>query len=166
MKHRLELGDLILVKGTRWYSKIISKVTHSPYTHVAVHMHDGILLESDWNGVQASYIQKYAHVDYDVYRHTTATTIQLEDMVSVMLSKYGTGYDYLGIVGVGYSLFTGKENRLDNKKLLWCSEYYADSALESKIQLDVDSGTHTYSPGDISRDSNIMFICNKKDVIL
>jgi len=164
--YKLQKGDLLLVKGTHLSSIIIRCMTQSQYSHVAIYKGNGKLIEAISSGVQEDFIMKYNKMDYDIYRHKTATPSDLENMIANMSLKYGTGYDFLGIVGICYYLLTGKENTLDDKTRLWCSEYYADGALSVNLPLDVDSKTHTYSPGDISRDSNIMFICNKIDITL
>lgn len=150
----LMVGDVILVPGHNWISRIIKKVTHSDYSHAACYIGNNRMIESARGGVQISPMDKYPN--WIAIRHKYASPKELEQSVAWMKSKVGAGYDYLGLMGIGLSmLFQKKGNVWDNKKRYWCSELVADGYFMGNINIDVSIKTWKVSPQDFYTMTNL-----------
>lgn len=153
MSLEMKIGDVLLFKGKGIISKLIQKFTHSPYSHAAIYYKDNLLIESDWGGVQTSGIStKYHDADYDVFRYDKKVSMkQKKNALRFAKSQLGKGYDYGGLLGIGFDiLFHKKRNPFDSKIKYWCSELVADSYLNARIKTDFRPETYKVSPGDIA----------------
>jgi uncharacterized protein YycO len=93
------IGDLLLVRDVDFVSRSIEKITHSPYSHVAIFTGPNELVEA----------QGFKRVGYqdagvyqgkaDVFRCYPSTFNQREKVVESVKSHIGQHYDYL-LLGV------------------------------------------------------------------
>ena len=123
-------GDLLFVRGTSLISKAIMFFLGSKFSHVAIFIEPGLIIESDWLGVVVSKSEKYAGKEW--YCEVVSENFsggQRLSMVSWLKSKIGDEYDYPLFAG---SFFGRIINRARNKKGLWdnskkwiCSELAA-----------------------------------------
>ncbi len=63
-------GDVVLVRGNQRISRIIQTLTTSPYSHAALYVGEGKIIEVDPQGVLLSPIEKYIHLDLRLCRPT------------------------------------------------------------------------------------------------
>lgn len=156
LEDKLKVGDIILVKGKSWISKTIQFATDSEYSHSACYIGHGMIVESDWQGVQIHILnRKYRYHSYSVFRHKTAKEDQLINAVYWMLDQDGKGYDYYGLMGIGYSLITrNKKNCWDDKDKFWCQELIMDGYMREQIPVMSDPHSWLSAPADTSRDVN------------
>ncbi|MBF0236843.1 MAG: hypothetical protein HQM12_03995 [SAR324 cluster bacterium] len=61
-------GDVILVRGNMRISRVIQTLTHSSYSHAALYMGQGELIEAEPEGVLLSSIDKYLAMDVRICR--------------------------------------------------------------------------------------------------
>lgn len=94
------LGDVIFVKLKGPIADLVSDVEHSPYNHVAMYVGDGNIIEA--NGFIRTRVIPLSVYDgeYEVYRIPNLPEYQKRKIVDYALSKVGTHYDYLKILGL------------------------------------------------------------------
>lgn len=147
----IEKGDLILLKNDSILSRIIKFFSKSEYSHVAVYLEDGFVIESDWGGVQISHLRKYKSVEYDVYYHAKMDKDKAEMLTQWMLGQVGSRYDYGGIFGILLNkLGLTKKNHWDDKASYWCCELVADAYLNVGLKVCAREETWLVSPGDLA----------------
>ncbi|MGK5093387.1 hypothetical protein WDW89_15430 [Deltaproteobacteria bacterium TL4] len=66
-------GDVILIRGNQRISRIIQTLTHSAYSHAAIYMGNGDIVESEPGGVLQSSIDRYIHLDIRICRPVMMT---------------------------------------------------------------------------------------------
>jgi Permuted papain-like amidase enzyme, YaeF/YiiX, C92 family len=96
----IQAGDILLYKSNgSFIEDEISKITHSPYVHVAIAVGDGYIIEA--NGfIRTREIPVSEEPGYDVFRIPGLTDEQRKQIVEFAKSKLGTEYDYGEIVGL------------------------------------------------------------------
>lgn len=163
LEDKLKPGDVILVGKPSPIGFLIEKFTKGPYTHSALYIGDGNIIESAWNGVVMTTLDKYENYPYKTaMRHKTANKNLLQASIQWAYSQVGKGYDYLGLFGIANSLILRKDyNALDDKDKYWCSELIADAFIKSSIDVDFSPDTWKVSPNDFYR-SNFMTEVDKK----
>lgn len=158
-------GDILLFKASDedLIAKLIAWGTESEYSHVAVCVSSGMALSIEsmaWKGVRAIDIRKIKQ-QYDVYMVKEGNTYNLDGMVSFLVDKLGSGYDYLGVIWLGIlKLFVKfgavKKETTDRFQIArdyFCSElcyeaFYKGGGLDIVPQVDSSDVT---SPGDIAK---------------
>jgi hypothetical protein len=152
----LKKGDILLFKGQSYISKAIQFVTRSPYSHSACYVGDGYVIEADWGGVIYARLDgKYHKAEYDVYRHKTASKLELATAVEYMRMKENCGYDYLGLVGILKSMvFLQPDNPWDKNDRFWCQELIMDGYLATVLKVDCPKNTSRCAPRDTAEDKN------------
>lgn len=91
----LEIGDLILVKGTGLISKAIEDIEHSQYSHVAIYVGNNQLIEAEgFEKTGYVSIDKYKG-QADVYKHVYLTEFDKRNLLKYLKEQVGTKYDYL-----------------------------------------------------------------------
>ena len=153
---KLKEGDIILFKGTSYISKAIEFATRSPYSHSACYVGNGFIIEADWGGVIYSRLDgKYHKTEYDVYRHKTASRLELAIAIEYMMLQEGKGYDYLGVYGILKSMvFLRSDNPFDNKNKVWCQELVMDGYIAAQLPVDCHPNTSRCAPRDTAADKN------------
>jgi uncharacterized protein YycO len=96
----IQPGDVIFYKPSGLIGWVISKITKSPYSHVAIAVDSDTILESNrFITTRLANIEKGKKV-YHVYRLNGVTEIQQRDIVEHSMTTLGTKYDYLQILGL------------------------------------------------------------------
>lgn len=108
-------------------------------------------MESDWDGVK---VRQYAD-KYDactIFRHKNAKPSEVRVATEWAVSQVGSGYDYLGLLGVGLAIIgKKKDNGLDASDRYWCSELVADAYAKAGLDVCADKASYRVSPADLSR---------------
>ena len=156
MKFRYKKGDILLYKKKTLVSKIISWFTGSEYTHTAMYVGNGNIIDAWWGGVNLRHLSEdEGKYEITVVRHKTAKPSDLELAVQWSLQQIGAGYDYLGIIGIGlYILGISKKNWYDDRNRYWCSELNIDAFIHANQPTDANENTFKVSPGDVHKDSH------------
>jgi Permuted papain-like amidase enzyme, YaeF/YiiX, C92 family len=119
----MQTGDIVFFKGKSWISKIISRLTGSPYTHVAIALTPDLILEADrFIKVRLRAIED--HEVYSIKRYEDITEEQKELIFAGGISFLGVKYDYLNILLWLLSLlfnFNG-HGLVNNANSVYCSE--------------------------------------------
>ncbi|MHA1329936.1 MAG: YiiX/YebB-like N1pC/P60 family cysteine hydrolase [Candidatus Hodarchaeales archaeon] len=145
----LRKGDLICVEGNTLISKLIRFFDRAKYTHVAIYIGDGLVIESDWGGVQTNpLLEKYQKLSWDAFRPKCLYKTK-DKAIDFALEQEGKGYDYHGLIG---ALLKGLflTNMLDHKNRFWCSELVADAYIEAGYPLTKDLNSWDVSPQDLA----------------
>lgn len=148
----LQRGDVILVSKRAPLSLIVRWATNSRWSHSALYLGNGEVVDAAFGGVKVRPASTYLRHPHAILRADKFESYQVEDAVRKALSFRGEGYDYLGLVGIGYSLFLKKqENPWDAKSKRWCSELVADAYISAGLDLSDlnDRDTWLVSPQDL-----------------
>jgi uncharacterized protein YycO len=159
----LQPGDILLVHGSSWTSKMIQIVTKSYWNHAILFVGDGNLVQSTMmygqgtivqnvkGGVQTAPLGDMAAKDIAIYRHKTAKKTQLKIACEYALKQKGSGYDILGIVELAWLLISGKRGTartIGTKNQYICSELVAAAYKEAGLPITEYPPDQT-SPADI-----------------
>ena len=124
-------GDLILVRGTSWRSKVTSayqwgRARGSEERHCAYWNHaalvvgtNGAIVEAGTTGVVVQHLGKYRDEDYR-YVAVSATPEQRRRAVLYALSRTGSPYDNFALAGIVLSALTRGRLRLRESQLDLC----------------------------------------------
>lgn len=152
---KYQIGDLIFFKsyGSK-IEKLIQFFTRSEYVHVAcVISREGTIIEASHDGVKTRVFPvSWLNEKTTVMRHKYATPFQLSRAVDFMIKQKGKGYDFLGLVGIAWSLiFKTKGNALDGKNRFWCSELVADGFNSAGLACGASKKSFKVSPADLMK---------------
>jgi cell wall-associated NlpC family hydrolase len=143
------VGDIVFFKGSDWISDVISKVTHSPYTHVAVVMHDNNILEANaFIKVRIRPIQK--DEVFSVFR-CNLTDKQRQIIYNAGEKFIGESYDYIQVLQWLYRLTINKNGLgiVNNANRLYCSELVDDVFEAAGIDLLPNRLDGDVTPADL-----------------
>ena len=127
----MNVGDVILVSGnTPVISKTIEFVTGSKWTHAALYVGGGNIIEIDWNTKAQITVNPYPSlgVEYQILRPSTPLTKEQRDKVIVLAGEMhdtGTKYDWLKLIGLIASVKFPRItflHKLNKKKEMICTE--------------------------------------------
>jgi hypothetical protein len=103
--------DFILTFDRRSFlSKLIAKVTHGPFSHIAHYMGDGNIWEVVTSGTRIAPLEIYKGRHYRVaaYRHTPGLLKSAEEADAQFKATAGRqGYNYFGAIQAGIRTFFG-----------------------------------------------------------
>jgi len=139
MKFAFYKGTSIISKAIRWY-------TRGQYSHVAVILDDGRIIEAWHNPASIRIINSLSE------GHTKGTVVdifevKLEDeaaAINYALSCIGIKYDFLGIFG-----FISHKD-LDNRGKMFCSEFAMNICLKGKTKVLRRVPSYKVSPSYLS----------------
>lgn len=156
----LQTGDILLHKGKRWTSRIIAKVTGSPYTHVAIVFDTNRVLEIDINK-ELSLYQIDSTLRYEVYRKRGGLTKQEKIKLKRRMTNRQLemkGYDWLKLISLGFLAIFKKPFFMDTKNKVICSEIV--DMLYNEIGIDLVPGAIVghVTPEDIAKSPNIEYL--------
>lgn len=151
----MQRGDVVLVSKSNPLSLAIRACTGSKYSHSCLYLGKGKVIDAAFGGVKVRDLKHYtAHHGYAILR-PWASPAEIDYAIAFARLKIGAGYDYLGLVGIGWEMFTKEqENPWDNKDKYWCSELIADAYLTAGLKLEGikdDLRTWRVSPEDLRR---------------
>lgn len=145
MTNTMKPGDLILLRGTSWISRMITTFGQGKWSHIAVYIGGDQLIESTLGGVIKAPVTKYQVESYDSH----VVDLNRDDdfrrrFVDKLTARLGDGYDYtLLIANLFYRLFGGLKFflRLGDFPKKWsCTELVATALRECG----------EYIPGDVN----------------
>lgn len=146
---KLLRGDVIFVRGKDWESVAIEDITHSAYSHVALAVSDGLLIEAvAGSPVRFAHALEY-HGLADVYR-TTLTASQIETVMCRAQAKLGESYDYLMLVSEFIREETHIQVPYEERHKVICSTLVAHAF---RPEWDPCPGIEYPAPGDLSQSS-------------
>lgn len=135
-----------LFRGRGWISAAIRWQTWSEYSHAAIVMPDGSIIEA-WQGLGAGVRRKWV-TDWDgidVFDIPSLTEHQSRIIENYAIKQLGKKYDYLGVLR-----FLSRR-RVGNNGRLFCSELFFDSFLQGGIELLARTRPERVSPGLLAR---------------
>jgi len=162
--NNIKLGDVLLFKTSGFYASLVKLFTKSDYTHSALYIGGGVIIESDFGGVQINLLtHKYKDVPMSIYRHNTANEFELRNVRNWAITQIGKGYDYLGILGIVYHGSMGdKHNSFDMADRYWCHEFVMDAYINAGLKVDIEKDTYLVNPSDIVKDNNFKCMIDKE----
>lgn len=117
----MQTGDVLFYRGTSLISKVIAWITKSPYTHVALAIGDGTIIEAQ-RFIKTTIREINPSEVYEVYR-TELTEEQKERIHTLAFVYKDTPYDYLEMLGILLRIFTkGRKNLVESANKVYCSE--------------------------------------------
>ena len=121
-------------RGTSWTSEIIKAVTRGPYSHTAILLGDGRIVEA-WEGSHS-----VREIDSLSDGHSPGTLVDIytipfiekqeEVFTRYIDSQIGSGYDYWGLVA--FFLNKGRWNR---KNKSFCSELFYNGCIAARFYM-------------------------------
>lgn len=140
-------GDLLLVKGNTFESKIIRWITRCPFTHMCIVVNKKQVVEAtanflrfDIGNVRLSPLSKYAKNDTAILRPQLSKW-QHKKLLRAALSKVGCSYDNLGLLRIAARLFFPiKIFRPQNKYN--CTSFIRESLRTAGLRLNYFLPTH------------------------
>ena len=137
---------VLAYKGKRLFSRLIRLQTRSDYSHVAVQMDDGTVIEA-WT------VSGVRHVASPMTSHTTGTEIDYfeitadydqEQVLAFLKSQLGKKYDYRGIV----RFLTRRAAPADDR--WFCSELVLEAFRRGGVDLQSRIPASYATPRDIA----------------
>ncbi|MCB1745688.1 MAG: hypothetical protein H6977_14715 [Gammaproteobacteria bacterium] len=172
----LKVADILLSTGEAKQSKAIRIGTGSPYSHAALYVGDGYIVEAIGIGVVRQSLERAMSDDVlvAVYRRINMSAAQAGQVVRYVKRQVGKDYDAAGAIGAGVtsprgfiiSVFAGSliplagptlvgsalsadvMNRLNPEKKFFCSELVALAFEHAGVPLV--SGGASATPADLS----------------
>jgi cell wall-associated NlpC family hydrolase len=145
----MRAGDVLFIRGTSPVSVLIRWLTKSPYTHVALALGDGRIIEAD--RFIRTRIRKLTDADvFDVHRLQDVDRETLNLVCMVARSYEGLRYDYLQVLGQLLRLAFGWQEPLFNRKNRFiCSELIDVSFMASGVPRLHRDHVGNLSPGEL-----------------
>lgn len=177
----LRPADILLSTGEAVASFVIREATVSRFSHSALYIGDGQIVEAIGSGVTLQTLRAAMRDDtlVSVYRHLHMAPEQAQQVVRYVRQHVGKLYDWGGAVGGGVtsgsgfivSLFLGPivtsaglaadlYNRANPEASFYCSELVA-LAFES-AQLSLGGGAASSTPADLSRSHVLNYLGDLK----
>ncbi|MGO0058665.1 hypothetical protein ACTID9_01125 [Brevibacillus fluminis] len=154
---QLQRFDLLFVRGRSPLARLIERVTHSPYSHVAIVLDEHHIAETDWRFPLRWNHNNYPPWQCDVYRYRgELTAAQVSAMDAFIRAHIGTPYDFWQTVTNGLYLLTGLPIR-DAPNRMNCSETVDRMFAAAGIRL-TSAELGKVSPADLARSSKLQRI--------
>lgn len=156
----MRVGDIIVVSGKSFISKAIQKVVGSKWTHVALYVGGGYILEIDWNTKASVMKNKYpiSGLDYVVLRNKAKLTKEQRDSIISSAVKHhqtGTKYDWLRLTSLFLKrIFPNSKlvSKLNGKKTFVCTELVDEVLKGVGVDLFPNQGGDIYPHDYLSCD--------------
>lgn len=150
----LQIGDIVLVKGTGFLSRCVRFFTNSQYSHVAMLVTEKHIIEANWYK-KANIVEfKYNPKTMEIYRLKGGLDENQKKILLLhaydMLNSY---YDYFQIFGYVIGSLIGKQyiNPFNSSALVICSELIDRAYLSIGIDLVPEKAEGDVVPKDISK---------------
>ena len=149
----MKAGDILLFHRNTGFSKLISWGCRSIYSHCAVCVNADMNLAIEAQGrVRGEDIRRMT--EYDVFRVKEVYPYELDDVVSFLVGKLNSRYDYLGVIFLGFLKliqFKRSANKWQKKNDYFCSELVSTAFRVGGLDLVKHIGDSVTSPADIAR---------------
>jgi hypothetical protein len=162
IRNQIRTGDILLFRGRRRLSKVIERLSRSPYSHVAfLTWWDGrvIAMQSDLRGVEvipASMLvcQYQGKVEWWRLAEHHRQGFDQRDFLDRALTLVGIRYGYLALIGVAVRMLLGmsvvrKLSRI-RPSTLFCSSFVSYCYDNEKIAINAKAGAGGTSPADFA----------------
>lgn len=94
----LQIGDIVFVRNSGLLSRTIRSVTKSDWSHVAVYIGEGKVIDTDaFRNVSIHDLSEFE--TWEARRYEGLTDQQIRDIVSYMVERLNQPYDYFQILG-------------------------------------------------------------------
>lgn len=170
MEHSdLKAADILLSTGDAIESRAIRGASLSRYSHAALYIGDGDVIEAIADGVKKDTLTNVIDDDtlVAVYRRAPMSEAQATAVVRYAVNQRGKSYDYTGALGAGVTSGSGYPisfiisplitsaglvsdviNRVLPERTFFCSELVAMAFASANVPLT--SGAASTTPADIS----------------
>jgi uncharacterized protein YycO len=149
--NQLRVGDIILSTTSAYESWLIRKATKSNFSHAALYVGGGYVIEAVGGGVRRIHVRALrTHQRIGVFRPAQMSLHQLEAVSLVARSLLYRPYSIRGALSTKMRLFRDK-----NSPALFCSQLVAESFATEGFAFDVDRLPADFTPEDIFRSTNI-----------
>jgi len=106
LKRVLQPGDVILVEGNKLISRVVMAVTHSTWSHSALHIGDGKVIDPlPSTGTAINTVDALQNLNIRVCRPVGLTEDQLQKVCAFAVSHVGHKYDHLNVSNLLFSFF-------------------------------------------------------------
>lgn len=141
IRDRALAGDIIACKDDTWIDKVIRLITRGSYTHVALYVGDGLVLESSWVGLKLSRLST-KRGKYELYRVPGIDAAQRVDIIKYAAHRIDSKYDFKLLFAVGVKILLGIDLGWDDPNKFICTEIIIDAlrvnGVKVKEELDPD----------------------------
>lgn len=159
----LQIGDIVFVKGGGLIGKLISLLTNSPYTHVAVVYDiegDGtvLIMDTDWIHTKLRLLRYYDDRGYDTYRYIKGLSDRQKHMVQQWILRHlDIDYDYIQLFSFINRLVFNINRVFNSPDKFVCSEM-VDRLYYEKLDIDLRPRYHigNVTPEDL-RQSSLLY---------
>ena len=177
----LQPADILLSTGSAAASVVIRGATVSRYSHAALYLGDGQIVEAIGHGVTLQGVRDAMSDDtlVSVYRRLQMSLQQGQQVVRYARRQVGKDYDYAGAMGGGITSPSGfvigvflspivlvggiaadLHNRANPEASFYCSELVALAFENAGVPLG--SGAASTTPADISRSHVLNYVGDLK----
>jgi hypothetical protein len=162
IRDQIETGDILLFSGRHWLSRLIERISHSHYSHVAfLTRWEGrvIAMQSDLRGVEvipASMLVCKYNGKVEWWRLGAAHRQHFEsrDFLDRALTLIGIRYGYLSLIGLAIRMLAGWTVKPKNSHLrpssLYCSNFVSYCYNNEHIAINAKAGVDGTSPSDFA----------------
>ena len=139
-------ADILLFKPSNIIGKIISKVSNSEYSHVALCISDyDKIIESTWRGNKERKLTKSDNVD--AFRYIGMTEYLAEKIVQTAITKVNLKYDWSLLLTIMLNKWFGMKV-LDNKNRFICSEFIDNVFKANGIDIIMNVSSDNVTPAE------------------
>ncbi|QFT89510.1 hypothetical protein FIU87_12695 [Bacillus sp. THAF10] len=156
---KMEVGDLLFVKGNCNVSPFIRFFLKSPYTHVTIAVDQENICEVDLH--KKMEIMKNPYKEYDLYRLKTKLSIgQQEQMLAFIHRKISTskGYDWWRLISLCVKRFFRWNIIIHEQDRYICSEIIDKAYQHIGIDLVENLVTGDVTPIDIMKSQQLEYV--------
>lgn len=122
MKKDLQIGDVLFYSGESFISRVISWVTKSPYTHVALVIGDNRLIEAQ-RIVNTDMRKIKPSEEFKVFRIEGLTDEQRQRIAEIAYTYRSYSYSYIETVGIFFRLLFKRDLPwFERANKIYCSE--------------------------------------------
>jgi hypothetical protein len=162
IRDQIQTGDILLFSGRVWLSRVIERISHSKYSHVAflTKWEDRIIaMQSDLRGVEvipaSMLVCKYdGKVEWWRLGAAHRQHFDSRDFLDRSLTLIGIRYGYLSLIGLGFRMLLGWTVKPKNSHLrpssLYCSNFVSYCYNNEHIAINAKAGVDGTSPSDFA----------------
>ncbi len=111
LRRELRSGDVILVEGNKLISRVVMAVTHSTWSHCALYVGDGKIIDPlPSTGTAVNDVEVIRRLNIRVCRPIGLPDPLLQRVCDFALSHVGRGYDHINVSNVLFSYFRKQQD--------------------------------------------------------